>query len=208
MYCNDWSEDPGDSSWWIPVALTTSVGRAGAGPRGSRGLALAGAPGVPSKAGPALWHCLTDPAALPLTHHPPVPAPQAAPAAVQWHAFNVCDSSLPVQRPPPGGWLLANAGRTGFYRVNYSTPLWEGLIEAARDAGKVPKIDLAGMLDDAFAMALVGGPGRVPGWGRRLGFWGVRPTAQGHAGRRVCDGPGGRGRGGSRRVAGPGFGGG
>lgn len=27
MYCNDWSEDPQDSSWWIPVALQIAVRR-------------------------------------------------------------------------------------------------------------------------------------------------------------------------------------
>jgi hypothetical protein len=32
MYCNDWSADPKDSSWWMPVAFLTSVsGRAHAG---------------------------------------------------------------------------------------------------------------------------------------------------------------------------------
>ncbi|KIY93393.1 hypothetical protein MNEG_14569, partial [Monoraphidium neglectum] len=56
--------------------------------------------------------------------------------------------------PPDGGFLIANAGRTGFYRVNYSEPLWEAFIAAARDENKIPKIDLAGSLDDAFALAL------------------------------------------------------
>ncbi|GBG00434.1 hypothetical protein Rsub_13090, partial [Raphidocelis subcapitata] len=102
MYCNDWSADPKDSSWWIPVAYTTNDS-----------------------------------------------------PATRWHTFNACDSSLPVPLPAAGGWLVANAGRTGFYRVNYSQPLWDGLIEAARDPAKISKVDLAGALDDAFAMSLV-----------------------------------------------------
>lgn len=115
MYCNDWSDDAADSSWWMPVAYRSSD----------------------------------------------------SPDTVQWHAFNTCDSKLPITLPAPApggpvnssssppGWLLVNAGRTGFYRVNYSEALWEGLIEAAKDSDKIPKIDLAGSLDDAFALGLV-----------------------------------------------------
>jgi hypothetical protein len=25
MYCNDWTDDEADSSWWIPVALRVAV---------------------------------------------------------------------------------------------------------------------------------------------------------------------------------------
>jgi hypothetical protein len=27
MYCNDWTDDEADSSWWIPVALRVAVSR-------------------------------------------------------------------------------------------------------------------------------------------------------------------------------------
>jgi hypothetical protein len=105
----------------------------------------------------------------------PAPAPRPRPrqdaaGAVRWTAFNSCDAALPAPRPPPGGWVLANAGRAGFFRVNYSEPLWDGLIAAAAaGARQIPKADLAGALDDAFALGLVraralgGGGGRLCG---------------------------------------------
>jgi hypothetical protein len=84
-----------------------------------------------------------------------LPTHQDTPNVVKWHSFNVCDSSLPIPPPAPGGWLVINAGRTGFYRVNYSVPLWEGFIEAAKDPQKISAIDLAGALDDTYTMGLV-----------------------------------------------------
>ncbi|KAF8056455.1 aminopeptidase M1-D [Scenedesmus sp. PABB004] len=101
MYCNDWSEDPADSAWWIPIALRVA---------GSR--------------------------------------------EVAWHAFSNCSAAVPL-RVPRNGWVLANAGRFGFYRVNYSRPLWAALAGAARDVAAVPPSDFAGLLDDAYALSRV-----------------------------------------------------
>ncbi|WIA35582.1 hypothetical protein OEZ86_004003 [Tetradesmus obliquus] len=101
MYCNDWTDDEADSSWWIPVALQVA---------GSN--------------------------------------------AVQWHSFSNCSSNLTLA-VPHNGWVLANVGRYGFYRVNYSEPLWAALAAAAPQPATIHSIDLAGLLDDAYSLSLV-----------------------------------------------------
>eukprot|EP00879_Flechtneria_rotunda_P033023 GHRR01036539.1.p1 GENE.GHRR01036539.1~~GHRR01036539.1.p1 ORF type:complete len:804 (+),score=310.33 GHRR01036539.1:678-3089(+) len=101
MYCNDWTAEVGDSSWWIPMAV--HVG-------GSN--------------------------------------------SIEWHEFSNCSSTmkLPV---PHNGWVLANAGRYGFYRVNYTEPLWRALgAAAAAHPTHITSIDYAGLLDDAYSLSL------------------------------------------------------
>jgi hypothetical protein len=41
--------------------------------------------------------------------------------------------------------VLANAGRYGFYRVNYSEPLWSALTVAAADVDQISDVDFAGV---------------------------------------------------------------
>eukprot|EP00878_Enallax_costatus_P039923 GHUV01045862.1.p1 GENE.GHUV01045862.1~~GHUV01045862.1.p1 ORF type:complete len:417 (+),score=127.07 GHUV01045862.1:751-2001(+) len=101
MYCNDWTDDAQDSSWWIPMAFKTL---------GSN--------------------------------------------TVQWHSFSNCSSNI-TSSVPHNGWVMANAGRYGFYRVNYSEPLWNALAAAAADGKHVSSIDFAGLLDDAYSLSLV-----------------------------------------------------
>ena len=57
-------------------------------------------------------------------------------------------------------WVKLNAQQTGFYRVQYPQELWGRL---TRVAGRVsagvpilPPVDLAGLLDDAWALNLAG----------------------------------------------------
>lgn len=109
MYCNDWSDDAQDSSWWLPVAFVTAV-RA---PVLERVCALhaSWAP-HPRASAPTIYKTGT-PRATTRRHRPA----QDAPGKVQWHAFNTCDTSLPIAAPAGGGHVIVNAGRTGFYRV-------------------------------------------------------------------------------------------
>ena len=62
-------------------------------------------------------------------------------------------------RPIP--WLNANAGRTGFYRVAYDAENAARLAQAVARGG-MPKVeDRFGLLDDAGALAISGGPAEV-----------------------------------------------
>jgi len=62
-----------------------------------------------------------------------------------------------VDLPFTSDYILANKGRSGFYRVNYPELVWHGLAQAAID--KAPLLtngDLAGLLDDSWTLALAG----------------------------------------------------
>ncbi|MEW5310375.1 MAG: hypothetical protein WDW38_002181 [Sanguina aurantia] len=48
---------------------------------------------------------------------------------------------------------VVNAGRYGFYRVNYEPQTWEAIAEEASSPDYVSAIDLAGMLDDSFHLS-------------------------------------------------------
>lgn len=55
-------------------------------------------------------------------------------------------------------WVKLNAGQYGFYRVNYPQPVWSRLAAACNETSSVtamPAADLAGLLDDSFALATV-----------------------------------------------------
>ncbi len=56
--------------------------------------------------------------------------------------------------------MKLNAGQTGFFRVQYPPPLWAALTRAAGlvtdGEPALPAIDLAGLLDDAWALNLAG----------------------------------------------------
>lgn len=56
-------------------------------------------------------------------------------------------------------WIKLNAGQYGMYRVNYPVKLWDKLADAAAEqaqgqaAPAIPAADLAGLLDDAWALS-------------------------------------------------------
>lgn len=55
------------------------------------------------------------------------------------------------------GWLKANAGQRGYYRVNYGQPLWNRLaIQMENDHEVFKSTDRAGLIDDAFNLARAG----------------------------------------------------
>ncbi len=53
------------------------------------------------------------------------------------------------------GWVKANAGQTGFYRVNYSAEDWTRL-QGAVESLELPAIDRLGLQNDAYAMVRAG----------------------------------------------------
>ena len=53
------------------------------------------------------------------------------------------------------GWVKVNAGRTGFYRVNYPLEEWERFRPAIEDF-QLPADDRLGLLSDAYAMVRAG----------------------------------------------------
>lgn len=63
-----------------------------------------------------------------------------------------------------GEWVKANAGQTGAFRVAYAPELWARLAVAAGVSPKpgqagapgLPPADMAGLLDDAWALAEAG----------------------------------------------------
>ncbi|KAG2499675.1 hypothetical protein HYH03_002610 [Edaphochlamys debaryana] len=89
---------------------------------------------------------------------------------MRWAAFDTCSAAVPLtaevladstpatapaansSRPPLPPFVVANPGRYGYYRVNYSRPLWEALATAARSPQAIPSQDLAALLDDANAL--------------------------------------------------------
>ncbi len=53
------------------------------------------------------------------------------------------------------GWVKANAGQTGFYRVNYSAEGWSRL-QGAVERLELPAVDRLGLQNDAYALARAG----------------------------------------------------
>jgi len=53
------------------------------------------------------------------------------------------------------GWTKVNPGQTGFYRTNYSGPLWDR-IAVAIEEGALPATDRLGLESDAFALTRAG----------------------------------------------------
>ncbi len=104
-----------------------------------------------------------------------VPAPwvsSEAPGAVRWGELNACAGLRPLATTAParGGdagagdgaaWVKVNAQQYGYYRVNYSVEMWAALARgaAAADANGFPvmaAVDVAGLIDDAWALANAG----------------------------------------------------
>jgi puromycin-sensitive aminopeptidase len=52
-------------------------------------------------------------------------------------------------------WIIVNAGRTGFFRVNYSGDMWER-IQPAIESKVLPTADRLGLESDAFALMRAG----------------------------------------------------
>lgn len=94
---------------------------------------------------------------VPLTY-----ATKSSPRLVQWHPFEECVTELPVQVTQQNAtlnvtgissdagdssdtWVLLNAGRFGYYRVNYSQPMWQALLEDIQGGkSRITATDLAG----------------------------------------------------------------
>ena len=61
---------------------------------------------------------------------------------------------------PGTEWVKLNAGQYGFYRVNYTQPMWESLAAAAAVSYGARTVlgseDLAGLLDDAYQLSKAG----------------------------------------------------
>ena len=59
-------------------------------------------------------------------------------------------------------WIKLNAGQYGLFRVNYPVSLWTRLADAAaavpaeNTAPAILAVDLAGLLDDSWALAQAG----------------------------------------------------
>lgn len=72
-----------------------------------------------------------------------------------WTEFSGCQSAAPVLQnaASAGTWVKANAGQYGFFRVQYDEALWARLVAAAPT---LPPTDLAGLLEDSWALAEAG----------------------------------------------------
>jgi len=124
------------SPWWVPVAFitgeTAAQGEEADTPGGMKWSELSG--------------CRSD---TPLTTLPSVPGTDATTGNVN-----------------PLSWVKVNARQFGLYRIQYSQPLWDALINVATrkraigslgdDLMLLPGVDLAGLLEDSFALADIG----------------------------------------------------
>ena len=77
---------------------------------------------------------------------------------MKWGELNSCASIRPLMTISKDGWIKVNAGQYGYYRVNYSPPLWGQLQEAAQqyDGNNFPVlsgIDTAGLIEDSYHVA-------------------------------------------------------
>lgn len=51
-------------------------------------------------------------------------------------------------------WIKANVNQSGFYRVNYSSDIWEAIIEQLeKDHTQFTPADRASLIDDAFILS-------------------------------------------------------
>ncbi|CAG9467501.1 unnamed protein product [Pedinophyceae sp. YPF-701] len=87
------------------------------------------------------------------------------PDHVKWYALDRCKPAHHVVEVAPENdeeYLLVNAGHRGFYRVAYDASLWGRLVAAARtrptvdSAWGLTEQDIAGLLDDAWALSRAG----------------------------------------------------
>ncbi|KAK9828032.1 hypothetical protein WJX81_003329 [Elliptochloris bilobata] len=92
-----------------------------------------------------------------------------APDKRAWYVVEECQPAAKVASLAEGEWVKLNSHQTGAFRVAYSAELWARLAAAAaisprkapapKQAGVpgLPPADMAGLLDDAWALALAGG---------------------------------------------------
>ena len=71
------------------------------------------------------------------------------------------DDAVRITVEPGTTWVKLNAGQYGFYRVNYTEPMWAQLATAvgANSSGGAPVLgseDAAGLLDDAYQLSRAG----------------------------------------------------
>jgi puromycin-sensitive aminopeptidase len=69
------------------------------------------------------------------------------------------DATVRLPEPLPAGdgnaWIIVNAGRTGFFRVNYSPEMWDRF-RPAIESTALPTADRLGLASDAFALMRAG----------------------------------------------------
>ncbi|MGH8066855.1 MAG: M1 family metallopeptidase, partial [Candidatus Entotheonellia bacterium] len=69
------------------------------------------------------------------------------------------EATVRLPEPLPAGdgspWIVVNAGRTGFFRVNYSAEMWDRL-RPAIESKALPTADRLGLESDAFALMRAG----------------------------------------------------
>ena len=63
--------------------------------------------------------------------------------------------SATINIDPGTEWVKLNAGQYGFYRVNYTEPMWASLAAAAAasEGTVLSSEDLAGLLDDSYQLS-------------------------------------------------------
>ena len=71
------------------------------------------------------------------------------------------DAAATISVGPGTEWVKLNAGQYGFYRVNYTEPMWASLAAATAVSGSgagavLGSEDLAGLLDDAYQLSRAG----------------------------------------------------
>jgi aminopeptidase N len=77
-----------------------------------------------------------------------------APHVKQTFLMDAAESVVVVQATATS-WVKFNAGQTGFFRVQYATPLRQALLSPA-SLSAIPAIDRLGMWSDTFALAKAG----------------------------------------------------
>lgn len=71
------------------------------------------------------------------------------------------DDAVRIVVEPGTTWVKLNAGQYGFYRVNYTEPMWAQLATAVGGNGSIGGTvlgseDVAGLLDDAYQLSRAG----------------------------------------------------
>lgn len=86
---------------------------------------------------------------------------------LKWLELSECTLKQPLMQladdeNDPMSWIKVNARQLGFYRVQYSSELWELLVKAAQKTRAIASLgglmlmgsdDMAGLLDDSFSLA-------------------------------------------------------
>jgi hypothetical protein len=62
-------------------------------------------------------------------------------------------------------FIAANVNQSGYYRVQYSQPLWEAAAAAAAAKDdRISQADLAGLLDDSYTLMGFSGTVNITSW--------------------------------------------